>query len=134
MTPPGRKPIPQMYPDPRSAKWEEFVAETAVNQLLATPTTGKGEDFTLPLRDCRVLVTLRFNLPKPASYPKRVVHHTKKPDVDNLAKAILDGLVRGRVMEDDGLVTDLVTQKRYVEPGHPEGVEIDLTALPCEVT
>jgi Holliday junction resolvase RusA-like endonuclease len=81
----------------------------------------------------RVLLTLRFNLPKPKSYPKRVVHHLKKPDIDNYAKALIDGLVKGRIIEDDGLVTDLTIQKRYLEPGHPEGVEVDLTALPAEV-
>lgn len=133
LTPKGGRPRPQIYADPRSAKWEECVAATVVEQLRATPTQGEGEDFTLPLRAMRVLMTLRFNLPKPKSYPARVVHHTKKPDLDNYAKAVLDGLVKGRVLEDDGMVTDLSIQKRYLEPGHPEGVEIDLTALPCEV-
>lgn len=133
LTPAGQKPRPQMYADPRSAKWEEYVAETVVAQLMQVPTEGEGEDFTLPLRAVRVLMTLRFNLPKPVSYPARVVHHTKKPDIDNYAKGVLDGLVKGRILEDDGLVTDLMIQKRYVEPGHPEGVEIDLTALPAEV-
>lgn len=128
----GARPIPQMYPDPRSQAWEEWVAGQAVEQLRRTPTQGEGEDFTLPLQQMRVLVNLRFNLPKPKSYPKRVVHHIKKPDIDNYAKGVLDGLVKGRVLEDDGLITDLTVQKRYLEPGHPEGVEIDLTALPTE--
>lgn len=129
----GAKPFPQMYPDPRSAQWEEWVADQAVDQLIQVPTQGDGDDFTLPLRDMRVLLTLRFNLPKPKSYPKRVVHHIKKPDIDNYAKALIDGLVKGRIIEDDGLITDLTIQKRYLEPGHPEGVEVDLTALPTEV-
>jgi Holliday junction resolvase RusA-like endonuclease len=133
ITPAGQKPRPQMYADPRSAKWEQYVAETALEQLMHTPTTGAGQDFMFPLKDMRVLATLRFNLPKPKSYPARVVWHTKKPDVDNYGKAILDGLVKARILEDDGMVTDEMTLKRYVEPGHPEGVEIDLTAVPCEV-
>jgi Holliday junction resolvase RusA-like endonuclease len=133
MTPKGRKPFPQMYPDPRSAKWEEYVAVYLANQLTQTPTEGEGQDFLLPLRDVRVLLTLRFNLPKPKSYPARVVHHTKKPDLDNYGKAVIDGLVKGRIIEDDGLITDLTIQKRYIETGHPEGVEVDLTALPAEV-
>lgn len=130
---PTKPPRPHVYNDPRSTKWEEYVAQMVMDQLMKTPTTGEGDDFVLPLRDCRILMTVRFNLPKPKSYPARVVHHTKKPDLDNYAKAILDGLVKGRILEDDGLVTDLMIQKRYVEAGHPEGVEIDLTALPCEV-
>lgn len=139
MTPKGRKPFPQMYPDPRSEKWEEYVGAKAQEQALATPTRqafpGHGdEDFTLPLKGMRVLLTLRFNLPKPKSYPARVVHHTKKPDIDNYAKAVIDGLVKGRIIEDDGMITDLTILKRYIVDGHPEGVEIDLTAIPCEVT
>lgn len=133
ITPAGQRPRPQVYADPRSAKWEEYVAEQALEQLMHTPTVGEGPDFVFPLVDMRVLVTLRFNLPKPKSYPARVVHHTKKPDVDNYGKAILDGLVKARILADDGMVTDEMTMKRYVEPGHPEGVEIDLTALPTEV-
>lgn len=129
----GGRPFPQMYADPRSEAWEAHVADSVVEQLLQTPTQGQGEDFVLPLEECRVLLTLRFNLPKPKSYPARVVHHTKKPDIDNYAKAVIDGLVKGRIMADDGMITDLMIQKRYIEPGHPEGVEIDLTAIPCEV-
>jgi Holliday junction resolvase RusA-like endonuclease len=131
--PKGAKPRPQMYADPRSAKWEEYVAEQALDQLTHTPTTGEGEDFIFPLTDMRVLITMRFNLPKPKSYPARVVHHTKKPDIDNYGKAILDGLVKARILADDGMVTDQLSLKRYLEPGHPEGVEIDLAAIPCEV-
>ena len=122
-----------MYPDPRSEKWEQYVADEVVKQLMQVPTEGEGEDFVLPLRECRVLLNLRFNLPKPKSYPARVTHHTKKPDIDNYAKAVIDGLVKGRIIEDDGLITDLSIQKRYIEDGHPKGVEIDLTALPCQV-
>lgn len=133
LTPAGQKPRPQIYADPRSAEWEEYVSDQATEQLRATPTEGEGEDFLLPLRDMRVLLMLRFNLPKPKSYPARVVHHTKKPDIDNYAKGVIDGLVKARIMADDGMITDLSIKKRYIAPGHPEGVEIDLTALPAEV-
>lgn len=133
ITPAGQKPRAIAYADPRSAAWEQYVADTALEQLMHTPTEGPGPDFVFPLTDMRVLVTLRFNLPKPKSYPARVVHHTKKPDLDNYSKAILDGLVKARILADDGMVTDETHMKRYVEPGHPEGVEIDLTALPVEV-
>lgn len=133
ITPAGQKPRAIAYADPLSADWERYVAETALEQLTHTPTVGDGPDFVFPLADVRVLVTLRFNLPKPKSYPARVVHHTKKPDLDNYAKAVLDGLVKARILADDGMITDEMHMKRYVEPGHPEGVEIDLTALPVEV-
>lgn len=130
----GKKPFAQFYADPRSAKYEQFVADQARSQVLAAEVVGDGNrDFTLPLSECRVLMTVRFNLVKPVSYSKRVRHHTKKPDVDNYAKAVLDGLVKGKILADDGLVTDLTACKRYVEAGHPEGVEVDLTAIPTDV-
>lgn len=120
----------QTYPDKRSVAWEEYIASNSRMQVLAVEVDG--EDFKLPLEKCRVLLSLRFNLPKPKSYPKRIIWHTKKPDIDNYAKAVIDGLVKARIIEDDGLITDLNIQKRYVEMGHPEGVEIDLTALAVE--
>lgn len=132
VTAPGKKPFVQTYADKRSTEWEEYVAGSARMQVLATEVDG--EDFTLPFSEHRILLSLRFNLPKPKSYPKRIVHHTKKPDIDNYAKALIDGLVKARIIEDDGLVTDLTIQKRYIEPGHPEGVEIELVALPVEMT
>lgn len=133
ITPAGQRPRPQVYPDDRSVEWEKYVAAQVIEQLRATPTTGEGDDITLPLTNMRVLTTMRFNMPKPKGYPARVVHNTKKPDIDNLAKAVLDALVKARVLADDGCVTDQLIMKRYVEPGHPEGVEIEVTALPCEV-
>ena len=133
----GKKPFVQIYPDKRSADYEDLVAMMVRKQSLQAhvvvdPTLPPSE-FLLPFRDCRILMTVRFNLVKPPSYPKRVTAHTKKPDVDNYAKAVLDGLVKGLVIADDGMVTDLTTYKRYVCEGHPEGVEIDLTAVPTEV-
>lgn len=132
VNPKGGKPWPQVYPDKRSVDWEDYIAESVELQLRATPTEGSGPDFILPLADMRILLNLRFNLLKPASYPARVQWNLKKPDIDNYGKCVIDGLVKARLIKDDGLITDLSVQKRYVEPGHPYGVEIDLTALPCE--
>jgi Holliday junction resolvase RusA-like endonuclease len=128
MTPKGRKPLPQLYTPKETAVWEAHVAEVARAQLLGVEV--EGEDFVLPVDEVRVLANLRFNLDKPVSYPKRVVHATKKPDLDNLVKAVLDGLVQGRVLADDNCITDMMVSKRYSHPlEHPTGVEIELTCL-----
>ena len=132
ITPKGGRPFPQFYTPAMTAAWEDHVGESARNQLLGLEAEGDGEDFTLPLNGYRFLTVMRFNLVKPKSYPKRIVHHTKKPDRDNLEKAVLDGLVKGRILGDDNAVTDSLSFKRYEEPGHPAGVEIDLTAIPVE--
>lgn len=132
ITPKGGRPFPQFYTPKKTADWEDYIAEAARFQLSQVETVGEGPDFILPLDGYRFLTTIRFNLAKPKSYPARIVHHTKKPDRDNLEKAVLDGLVKGRIIKDDAMITDGLSFKRYVEPGHPEGVEIDLTAIPVE--
>lgn len=132
ITPKGGKPFPQFYTPKETADWEAHVAETVKEQVKAIPVQA-DQDFVLPFKECRILVVLRFNLTKPVSYPKRIIYPTKKPDSDNLEKAILDGLVLGRIIGDDALITDTMHFKRYASEEHPAGVEIDLTALPCEV-
>lgn len=125
----------QFYEIQQCREYKEHVAEVAHHQATQTPVLelAGGGDFTLPLDKHRVVVVMRFNLTKPPSYPKRVVEHTKRPDADNLAKGVLDGLVQGRLLKDDGCVTDLTSYKRYAEPGHPPGVEIQLLAIPAEM-
>lgn len=49
--------------------------------------------------------------------------YTKKPDIDNIAKAILDGL-NGIAYTDDNQVSDLEVQKIYGERARTE-VEIE---------
>lgn len=123
----GGKPFVQFYEEKPAQLWQEQVAVQARAQIPKIQVHGDG-DFTLPARG-RVLMAIRFNLDKPKSYSKSVVHHIKKPDVDNLAKAVMDGLVKGRIIEDDNLVTDLTVYKRYSDLEHPLGVEIDLTVI-----
>lgn len=132
---PAKKPFVQFYEDAPSKDYKVRVAETARNQVLTTEVVeiGSGGNFLLPFEGVRGLITLRFNMKKPASYPKRIVDHTKRPDFDNLAKAVVDALVQGRILKDDGLITDATIQKRYADDEHPEGVEIDLTVMPTEV-
>lgn len=123
---PGKKPFVQFYEDGKSKQWRAEVIRQLREQIPLIDV--QGGTFSLPARG-RVLMGIRFNLKKPASYPKSVVHHTKKPDIDNLSKHILDGLVQANVIEDDSWVTDLTLSKRYETPDHPEGVEIDLTVI-----
>ena len=47
-----------------------------------------------------------------------------KPDVDNVAKAILDGMVAGRVLEDDTHVTRLVVCRWYAAKGEAAHVGV----------
>ena len=89
--------------------WRERVALAAHSlapELLAPP----------------VSVRLDFVMPRPKSAPKaKFVPATKRPDIDKLARAILDALT-GVWFEDDSHVTDLHATKRLAEPGETPGV------------
>lgn len=122
----SKKPYVHFYTPKKTEEWEAHVGEHALKELRAIPSDIA---FTLPLTG-RIVASMRFNLRKPSSYPASVIHATKKPDVDNLSKGILDALVRNGVIEDDNAVTDLSLRKRYADGVHPHGVELELTSLP----
>lgn len=54
-----------------------------------------------------------------------VIRVTKKPDIDNLLKAILDGL-NGIAFDDDNQITDVTMKKRY---SLTPRIEIDITEV-----
>lgn len=76
-----------------------------------------------------VAVSLLFVLPRPKSAPKRhTPAATKRPDVDKLARAILDALTPVAIA-DDSQVIDLIACKRLAEIGETPGVHIQLIDL-----
>ena len=101
--------------------------------LKAVREAYKGE-----LYECPVKVTVVAYRPIPKSKPKKieVMPFTSKPDVDNIGKAILDGL-NGVAYRDDSQVTELRITKakrfRYgnefcmvwVEPEETDGTNTD---------
>lgn len=86
--------------NPKVKGWQQLVAEQA--QAVA----GDGL-FMGP-----VAMGVTFRLPRPQSLPKRVLHHTKKPDLDKLARALKDAL-KGVLYQDDAQVVLLVARKSY---------------------
>ena len=67
-------------------------------------------------------VHLRFMLPRPRGHygkrglrPSAPQHHVGSPDVDNLAKAVLDALVEIGFLRDDRQVRMLYVAKFYAE-------------------
>lgn len=77
-------------------------------------------------------VELQFRavFPPPKSVSKKAraamlrgwIHHTKKPDLDNLAKQLKDAMTRLRFWEDDRQVVRIVCEKRYGGVGRWEVV------------
>lgn len=114
--------FPLFYSTEEMKTYEKHVGETALVQLKSVPG-----DFLLPFQDCRMLVQLRFNFERPPSVKRQ--HMTVKPDMDNLEKAVYDGLVKYGVIKDDSPITDHTVMKRYADALHPEGVEIELTCV-----
>jgi Holliday junction resolvase RusA-like endonuclease len=86
-----------------------------------------------PVLDGAVSVVLRIAVQVPASWSKKKqaealagnVHPTTKPDIDNVEKAIFDGL-NGVVWKDDVQVVQVVKSKRY---GATPGVEVEVRAV-----
>jgi Holliday junction resolvase RusA-like endonuclease len=97
---PGMK-FPIVTSDNKSVKgWEESV-RAAVQQ-------HASEAFF----DGPVIVRIAFDLPRPKSMPKRILHHTKKPDLDKLARSSIDAMT-GALWHDDSQVVELHVTKRY---------------------
>lgn len=83
-----------------SKDWQIAVQQAAQHQCA-------GRFFDGPVR-----LAVVFYLPRPQSLPKKVVHHTKKPDVDKLVRAVKDAL-KGVLWRDDAQVIELVARKGY---------------------
>lgn len=57
-------------------------------------------------------VQVEFVLPRPASLPKRVKDHTKRPDLDKLVRGACDALTHV-LWQDDAQIVVLGATKRY---------------------
>ena len=73
-------------------------------------------------------ITMLFVLPRPKSAPKRTTPPAvKRPDLDKLARAVLDALTNV-VFSDDSQVTSLMCSKRLADIDEPPGLTITLEA------
>lgn len=97
---PGMK-FPIVTSDNKSVKgWEESV-RAALQQHAA------GVFFQGPL-----MVRIAFSLPRPKSMGRKWPAHTKKPDLDKLARGSLDAM-KGVLWNDDSQVIELHVKKSY---------------------
>lgn len=110
------------YTPQKTASYEGLIAVSAQSAMgVRTPFAGA----------CAVDLDILVSVPASWSKKKRALalngclHPTKKPDVDNVEKAIFDGM-NGVVWRDDVQAVDVVKRKRYAEtPGvHVQVVEI----------
>jgi crossover junction endodeoxyribonuclease RusA len=102
---------------PHVGPWRERVAIAAHNAM-----NGR------PIYSGQVEVWLDFILPRPKSTPKtRTPPAIKRPDIDKLARAILDAIT-GTILADDAQVTYLSATKRLAEIDETPGVRIEVNA------
>ena len=98
--------------NPSTTAWSHLVRESA--QTAATEGLFDGP----------IVVVLEFFLARPKSLPKRGgIHHTTRPDVDKLARAVLDALT-GILYVDDSAVVALHAWKIYSAIGIAPHVRI----------
>jgi Holliday junction resolvase RusA-like endonuclease len=69
-----------------------------------------------------VAVRATFTLPRPKSAPRARWAPDRKPDIDKLARALLDSLVIGGSLIDDAQVIDLRVSKVYPVDSNLPGV------------
>ena len=72
---------------------------------------------------------MRFYLPRPASASKtKKLPASKRPDLDKLARAVLDALT-DVIFEDDSQVVSLGAFKYITNPGQQPGVKVTVYEL-----
>lgn len=106
----------------KTREYESFVREMFLRTYPAFKPFAEGT----PLN---VIIIAKFRIPKSYSNANKTkiaegtIYPTKKPDADNIAKAILDPL-NGIVFHDDKQVVDCLIQKRYALSDEDIGVQI----------
>ena len=89
----------------KTKPWRQEISGTAHDTM-----ASMGESQIL--RESAVRVECHFYFAKPKSTKKSVTHKTTKPDIDKIARSLLDALT-GVVFEDDSQVTQLWVSKFF---------------------
>lgn len=107
------------------ASWQQLVAAGASRAILERPEHERA------LLTSGVRLTIAFYLPRPQKFHRRgvFVHHTTKPDLDRLERAILDALT-SVAYRDDKQVTEIVSGKYYAAVDAPARVEVIVEPAP----
>lgn len=96
-------------------QWRDLVASQAQG-IVPAPITGPVE------------LRLEFHLPRPATLPKKVLHHIKRPDLDKLVRAACDAITHV-LIRDDAQVVILTAVKLYAPPAGRVGCQISINPI-----
>jgi hypothetical protein len=91
--------------NPKNKGWQQLVAEAGGRAI-------EGIGGTMFSAGTALTLWVEFRLPRPASLPKRVVEHTKKPDLDKLIRSVKDALTKV-AWNDDSQVVEVYARKIY---------------------
>ena len=133
--------IPKGQPRPRAfsrggkaAVYDPGTAEGWKSAVAVAAKEVEGHGCIHPLS-----VALTFFMPRPKSHYRTygglkasvpVFLFDRKPDADNLAKAVLDALTAIRVWQDDDQVCELTVKKYWEQPGtHAPGCVIRVAKM-----
>lgn len=68
-------------------------------------------------------------MPRPKQANKDLQWHTKRPDLDNLEKAVIDALQSAKWFKDDSQICHKKTEKTVAPVGEKPGVRIVLHTI-----
>lgn len=113
----GDKHVARVFDDGTAEGWKSLVVAAGNALRPKSPLTGP------------VLVAIDFAMPRPKSLmrkcdPAGEVWCVKKPDADNLAKAVLDALTQAGWWVDDAQVARLIVNKRYHAKNARPGADV----------
>ena len=119
--------------DPGTAEgWKSEIARAAQKHIAHEPIDGPVE------------LVVHFFMPRPMSHftsggqrnlkPKAPQWHTKRPDLDNLLKAVLDALTSLSMWADDSLIYAVTATKGYAGGDQRPGAEIILYERDARMT
>lgn len=113
----------RMYTPEKTASYEGLVAYAAQQAMQGRPLLTGAVSIEM---DIGLQIPASWSGKRRSQAAQGIVHATKKPDSDNVIKAVFDGL-NGVLWADDVQVVKLLAHKRYAEtPG--------VSVLVCEIS
>jgi len=121
--------IPKGQPRPRAfsrgGKARVYDPGTAEGWKAQVALAAREAGLDGAMLDGPVSVRVDFFMPRPKRLKEGApLDHTGKPDLDNLAKAVLDCLTQIGAWGDDAQVTELAMTKRYAAAGARSGAGV----------
>jgi Holliday junction resolvase RusA-like endonuclease len=99
-------------------RWRERIATEAQK-------AQESNAFYSDDRKMAYFIILDFYFSKPKSTPKKILFNTKRPDLDKLIRAVLDGIT-DVLIPDDAQVMGIMARKYYAEKDTPPHLGVRL--------